>query len=132
MAPLAPLPLLLCVLLIVIGLIGLIARLRVPAFIALLAASLAVGMCAGLSIAQTCKAFQEGVGAVLGSIALIIGLGAVLGKLLSESGGAQQIAQRLLRLPGARHLSWTMLVLGFVVGLPVFFSVGLVLLAPIL
>ena len=132
MAPLSPLPLLLCVLLIVIGLIVLIARLRVPAFIALLVASLAVGTCAGLSLGQVCKAFQEGVGSVLGSIAIIIGLGAVLGKLLSESGGAQQIAQRLLGLLGARHLSWTMLILGFVVGIPVFFSVGLVLLAPIL
>src|SRR6185369_129335 len=132
MSPLSPSQMLLCVLMIVIGLIVLIVKLRVPAFIALLVASLAVGTCAGLSIGQICKAFQEGVGSVLGSIAIIIGLGAVLGKLLSESGGAQQIAQRLLGLLGARHLSWTMLIMGFVVGLPVFFSVGLVLLVPIL
>ena len=113
MTSLSPLQLLLCVLLIVIGLIVLIARLRVPAFIALLLASLAVGTCAGLNVGQVGKAFQEGVGSVLGSIAIIIGLGTVLGKLLSESGGAQQLAQRLLGLLGARHLSWTMLIVGF-------------------
>ena len=124
--------LLLCALLAVAGLIFLITRWRVPAFIALLLASLAVGACAGLNAGQITKAFQDGVGSVLGSIALIVGLGTVLGKLLAESGGAQQIARRLLALLGPRHLSWTMLLLGFVVGIPVFFGVGLVLLAPIL
>jgi GntP family gluconate:H+ symporter len=124
--------LLLCALAVVGGLILLITRWKIPAFIALLLASLAAGLCAGLSVGEICKSFQEGVGSVLGSIAVIVGLGTVLGKLLAESGGAQQIAQRLLGLFGPRHLSWTMLLLGFVVGVPVFFGVGLVLLAPIL
>ena len=124
--------LLLCTLLVVIALIWLITRWRVPAFIALLLASLGIGACAGLSAGQISKAFQDGVGAVLGSIAMIVGLGTILGKLLAESGGANQIAGRLLTLFGERRLSWTMLLLGFVVGIPVFFSVGLVLLAPIL
>jgi GntP family gluconate:H+ symporter len=129
---LPPALLLLATLLVVIGLILLITRWRMPAFIALLIASLVLGACAGLNVAQICKAFQEGVGAVLGPIVIIIGLGAVLGKLLAESGGAQQIADRLLRLFGPRHLPWAMLLLGFVVGIPTFFTVGLILLAPIL
>jgi GntP family gluconate:H+ symporter len=124
--------LLICTLFIVVGLIWLITRWRVPAFIALLLASFGIGACASLSVTQISKAFQDGVGAVLGSIAMIVGLGTILGKLLAESGGAEQIAQRLLGLFGERRLSWTMLLLGFVVGIPVFFGVGLVLLAPIL
>src|SRR6267378_1481085 len=124
--------LLLCVLAVVIGLVWLITQCRVPAFIALILASLAVGACGGLNVGRTCTAFQEGVGALLGAIAIIIALGTVLGKLLQESGGAEQIAQRLLAVFGQRYLPWTMLLLGFVIGIPVFFAVGLVLLAPIL
>ena len=98
---------------------------------ALLLASLVVGSCAGLNVGQTVKAFQEGVGNILGSIAMIVGLGTVLGKLLAESGGAQLIAERMLGLAGDRYLPWMMALLGFVIG-PVFFSLGLVLLAPVL
>lgn len=123
--------LLLCAAAVVAGLILLVARWRVPAFIALLLASLAVGACGGLSVKETTKAFEDGVGAILGSIALIVGLGTVLGKLLAESGGAQLIAERLLAVAGLRSLPWMMALLGFVVG-PVFFSLGLVLLAPVL
>lgn len=123
--------LLACTALVIVVLIVMVARLRVPAFIALLLASLIVGACAGLKVDQTAKAFQEGVGNILGSIAMIVGLGTVLGKLLAESGGAQLIAERLLGFAGERHLPWMMALLGFVIG-PVFFSLGLVLLAPVL
>ncbi len=123
--------LLLCAAIVVAVLIVLVARWRVPAFIALLLASLAMGTCAGLNVKESTKAFEDGMGAILGSIALIIGLGTVLGKLLAESGGAQLIAQRMLRVAGPRSLPWMLALLGFVVG-PVFFSLGLVLLAPVL
>ena len=123
--------LLACTALVIVVLIVMVARLRVPAFISLLLASLIVGACAGLKVDQTAKAFQEGVGNILGSIAMIVGLGTVLGKLLAESGGAQLIAERLLGFAGERHLPWMMALLGFVIG-PVFFSLGLVLLAPVL
>ena len=129
---LTPSQLLVCVLLAVIGVVLLIRYARLPAFIALLIASVAVGACGGLGFGQIINEFQEGMGSLLGKIAMIIGLGTVLGKLLAESGGAQQIAQRLLSITGPRQVSWTMLLLGFVVGLPVFFGVGLVILAPIL
>ncbi len=113
------------------GLILLVARLRVPAFIALVIAGIAMGLSGGLDVKETLKAFEAGVGAILGSVALIVGLGTVLGKLLAESGGAQLIARRLLEISGPRSLPWMMALLGFVVG-PVFFSLGLVLLAPVL
>lgn len=116
----------------VIGLILLIAWARVHAFIALVIAALFVGVCSGMPLEGIARAFQEGVGGTLGFIAVVIGLGTILGKLLAASGGAEVIASRLMAPFGERRLHWALATVGFVVGLPVFFSVGLVLLAPIL
>ena len=116
----------------VAGLIFLIVRLKVSAFIALILASVFVGLAAGMKPAPLLKAFQDGVGGVLGSIAMIIGLGTVLGKMLAESGGAETISSRLISLFGIRLLPWTFAIIGLVVGLPVFFGVGLVILVPLL
>ena len=116
----------------VAGLIFLIVRLKVSAFIALILASVFVGLAAGMKPAPLLKAFQDGVGGVLGSIAMIIGLGTVLGKMLAESGGAEAISSRLISLFGIRLLPWTFAIIGLVVGLPVFFGVGLVILVPLL
>src|ERR1041385_6281979 len=124
--------LLLYVLLAVIGLVVLIARFKVHAFIALSLASLFVGLCSGMTLTGIVQAFQEGVGAMLGSIAVVVGLGMVLGKLLAESGGAQVVATTLINALGQRRLHWTMMLVGFVIGIPVFFTVGVVLLVPIL
>ncbi len=123
---------LLSLVLAVAGLIVLIARFKVSAFVALLLASVCVGLGSGMEPMAIARSVQEGVGAVLGSVAIVIGLGTVLGKMLAESGGARVIASTLLGLMGPRHLPWTMLLIGVIVGLPVFFSVGLVLLTPIL
>ncbi len=116
----------------VAGLIFLIVRLKVSAFVALIIASIFVGLAAGMKPTALMKAFQDGVGAVLGSIAMIIGLGTVLGKMLAESGGAEAISSRLISLFGTRLLPWTFVIIGLVVGLPVFFGVGLVILVPLL
>jgi GntP family gluconate:H+ symporter len=64
-------------------------------------------------------------------IVVVVGLGTMLGKMLAESGGAGVIADGLVRALGARRLDWAVLLAAFVVGLPVFFAVGLVLLAPL-
>lgn len=124
--------LLLCVLLSVLGLILLISRFKVNAFVALILASVFMGLCSGMALPAIARSFQEGVGSVLGSVAVVIGLGTVLGKMLAESGGARVVATTLIGVMGARRLPWAMLLVGFIVGIPVFFSVGLVLLAPIL
>jgi GntP family gluconate:H+ symporter len=112
-------------------LILLIARFRMNAFVAIVLASLAAGIGAGVPLARVARAFQEGVGATLGFVAIVIGLGTILGKLLAESGGAAVVAHRLVRLFGERRLPWAVVAVAFIVGLPVFFNVGLVLLAPI-
>jgi GntP family gluconate:H+ symporter len=117
---------------VVIGLIILIARFKVHAFLALLLASLAVGAFSGMPLSSIASAFQTGVGNTLGFIAVVVGLGTMLGKMLAESGGAEAVAEAFIRLLGPRRIHWTMMLVGFIVGLPVFFGVGLVLLVPII
>jgi len=123
--------LLLVALVAVLGLILLIARFKLNAFVALMLASLFVGVCSGMKLSDVPKSFLEGVGKVLGDIAVVIGLGTILGKMLAESGGAEVVANRLVRALGKERLDWAMMFVAFIVGIPVFFAVGLVLLVPI-
>ena len=113
-------------------LIFLIARFKWPAFVALIVASLVMGVGSGMKLSSVAVAFQEGVGAILMNVAAVVGLGAILGKLLAESGGAEVMARRLVTLLGPQRLPWTMLLLAILVGIPTWFAVGLVLLVPIL
>ena len=124
--------LLLIALIAVIGLIFLIARFKLNAFVALMLASLFVGVCSGINPAVVPKVFLEGMGKVLGDIAMVIGLGTVLGKMLAESGGARVIASRLVRALGEKRLHWAVMLIAFIVVIPVFFAVGLVLLVLLL
>jgi len=116
----------------VVAVIVLVTWARLPAFVALAAASLSVGVAARMPLADIPRAFQQGMGDTLGFIAIVIGLGTIIGKLLAESGGALVIARALIALLGERRLDWAMMLSGFIVGLPVFFQVGLVLLVPIM
>jgi GntP family gluconate:H+ symporter len=105
---------------------------RVPAFLALALSSIFVGLATRMPLADISRAFQAGMGDTLGSIAMVIALGTVIGKLLAESGGAIVVSQALARALGERRLDWALMLSGFIIGLPVFFQVGLVLLAPVL
>lgn len=116
----------------VVGLVVLIARFKVNSFVALILASLFVGLTSGMDLLEIGNGFQNGVGKILGGIAMIVGLGTLLGKMLAESGGAEVVAQTLIRTMGERRLTWAMMLVAFMVGIPVWFAVGLVLLVPIL
>ena len=116
----------------IVGLIILVARFKLNAFLALTVAALFVGICSSMPPLRVAKAFQEGMGNTLGFIAVVVGLGTMLGKMLSESGGAEVIANTFTRALGTNRLHWTLLAAGFVVGVPVFFGVGVVLLMPLL
>jgi len=105
---------------------------KIPAFLALAAASLAVGVAARMPLPDITRAFQSGVGDTLGFVAMVIALGNVIGKLLAESGGAVVVSRALANALGERRLDWALMLSGFIIGLPVFFQVGLVLLAPVL
>ena len=115
----------------VIVLIVLIARYKANPFIALMSVSIALAMVTGMPMQTIVQSFEAGVGGTLGHIAVVIGLGTMLGKMMAESGGADQIAHTLIRFFGEKRVHWAMVVIGFVVGLPVFFEVGFVLLIPI-
>ncbi|HEV8266562.1 MAG TPA: gluconate:H+ symporter [Gemmatimonadales bacterium] len=115
----------------VVALIVLIARFKLHPFLALIAVSLAMGSAAGMPLGTVVKAFQDGVGGVLGFIAIVVALGTMLGKLMAESGGATRIATTLIALFGERRVHWAIMVVAFIVGIPVFFQVGFVLLVPL-
>ena len=112
-------------------LILLIARLKVHPFIALIIASLALAITAGMPPGAAVRAFQDGVGNVLGFIAIVVALGTMLGKMMAESGAATRIALTLIGLFGERRVHWAIMVVAFIVGIPVFFQVGFVLLVPL-
>jgi GntP family gluconate:H+ symporter len=123
--------LLLYALLAVSALVLLIARFKLHPFIALVSVSLAMGVAAGMAPLAAVKAFQDGVGNVLGFIAIVVGLGTMLGKMMAESGAATRIATTLIDLFGERRVHWAIMVVAFIVGIPVFFQVGFVLLIPL-
>lgn len=132
MPPVDPLPLLLIAAAGVLLVILLVTWARVPAFAALTVASIAVGAAARMPLAEIPRAYQAGIGDTLGFVAMVIALGTVMGKLLAECGGAVVVSSALVRALGERQVDWAMMLSGFIIGLPVFFPVGLVLLAPVL
>jgi GntP family gluconate:H+ symporter len=115
----------------VIALVVLIARFKLHPFIALVGVSLAMGAVAGMPLLGAVKAFSDGVGTVLGFIAIVVGLGTMLGKMMAESGAATRIATTLIARFGERRVHWAIMVVAFIVGIPVFFQVGFVLLVPL-
>jgi GntP family gluconate:H+ symporter len=123
--------LLLYALLAVITLIVLIARFKLHPFVALVSVSLAMGVASGMTPGVAVKSFQDGVGNVLGFIAIVVALGTMLGKMMAESGAATRIAITLIDLFGERRVHWAIMFVAFIVGIPVFFQVGFVLLIPL-
>ena len=123
--------LLLYALLAVVALVVLIARFKVHPFVVLITVSLGMGVAAGMPLAAVVKAFQDGVGTSLGFIAIVVGLGTMLGKMMAESGGAARIAKTLIDAFGAARVHWAIMFVAFIVGIPVFFQVGFVLLIPL-
>jgi gluconate:H+ symporter, GntP family len=115
----------------VISLIILIAHFKVNPFIVLFSVSLALALVTGMPFKAVVKSFETGVGGILGHIAVVVALGTMLGKMMAESGGAERIANTLIDWFGEKRLPWAMMLIGLVVGLPVFFEVGFVLLIPI-
>ena len=115
----------------VIALIVLIAHFKWHPFIALIVVSLVMGVAAGMPPGDAVKSFQDGVGGTLGFIAVVVGLGTMLGKMMAESGAATRIATTLIDLFGVPRVHWAIMFVAFIVGIPVFFQVGFVLLIPL-
>ncbi|MFC6062505.1 GntP family permease [Streptomyces ochraceiscleroticus] len=121
-------------------LLVLIIKVRLQPFVALLSVSIVVGLAAGLSVTELFGTVQKsdvvsmiesGMGGILGHVAIIIGLGTMLGAILEVSGGAEVLSARLLRLFGEKRAPLAMGLTGLIFGIPVFFDVGIFVLAPI-
>ncbi|MFD8804961.1 GntP family permease [Streptomyces sp. NPDC059597] len=121
-------------------LLYLIIKVRLQPFVALLAVSITVGLLSGLSVTElfgtvqrsdAVSTLESGMGGILGHVAIIIGLGTMLGAILEVSGGAEVLAARLLRLFGERRAPLAMGLTGLIFGIPVFFDVGIFVLAPL-
>ncbi|MFC4619491.1 GntP family permease [Camelliibacillus cellulosilyticus] len=101
------------------------------AFISIMVASLFLAIFSGLSFDKIVGAYETGVGSVLGHLVGILALGNILGKMMADSGAGMQVADFFIRRFGNKKLPWAMLVSGFIIGIPVFFEVGIVILLPL-
>lgn len=104
---------------------------RLHAFVALLLTSMALGLACGMAPAKLLKSIQNGFGEALGFIAVVVALGAMIGKFIEHSGGGRALAERLLSAFGEQRAVWAVLCASFLIGLPLFFEVGFVILAPL-
>ena len=112
-------------------LLALILLLKLHAFVALLISSMALGLAAGMPPDKVLKSIQFGFGDALGFVAVVVGLGAMIGRYLEYSGGGRVLADWLLEKFGMERAAWAMLVASLLVGLPIFFEVGFVIMAPL-
>jgi len=112
-------------------LIVLIGFIKLDTFVSFILASIFIGVSMGLPLDVITKAIQTGIGNTLGFLAIILGLGAMLGKLVAESGAAQQISNSLIAAFPQKYVQWAVVLTGFIVGIPMFYSVGFVILVPL-
>lgn len=112
-------------------LLVLILVVKLHAFLALLLSSMALGLAAGMAPEKVLKSIQTGFGDALGFIAVVVGLGAMIGRYLEYSGAGRALADWLLARFGKDRAAWAMLVSAFLVGLPIFFEVGFIILVPL-
>ncbi|MEQ8472318.1 MAG: gluconate:H+ symporter [Marinoscillum sp.] len=113
-------------------LLVLVIKLKLHAFISLLLVSAFVGLGAGMSFDELLKSIQEGMGSILGYIAIVVGVGSILGKLLEVSGGTETLAGQIVKTFGEKRSPWALAITGFIIAIPVFLEVGFIILVPII
>jgi gluconate:H+ symporter, GntP family len=115
----------------IIVLVILVTFCRVHPFLSLLIVSISLGLACQLPPAEVMKQFEKGFGETLSFVGIVIGLGTMLGGLLVFSGGAERLANALVSIGGKSWIPWTIFFAALLVGLPLFFEVGFVLLVPL-
>lgn len=105
---------------------------KMNAFIAFMLVSVLAGLLLGIPPDKLPESLQKGIGDTVGGLLAIIVLGAMLGKLVAESGAARQIANTLMQLFGEKYLQWALLIAAFIIGIPLFYGVGFVLMVPLI
>ena len=104
---------------------------RLNAFIAFIIVAIGIGIGQGMPLDALISSVEKGIGNTLGFLVMILGLGAMLGKLVAESGAAQQITNGLIRIFGVKNTKAAVMLTGFIVGVTMFYSVGFVILVPL-
>jgi len=115
----------------VIGVIVAVTRLRLHPFVALLTVAICVGLAAGMSPTNVTEAITKGMGGTLGFVAVVVGLGSMFGMLLEESGGMERLAAVLINRLGEARAGFALAAVGFLICIPVFLDVALVMLLPL-
>jgi GntP family gluconate:H+ symporter len=119
-------------LVVILAVVIAIARFRVHPFPALVIGALVLGLWAGASPEHVLKSFRTGFGETLANVGVLLALGAMFGELLASSGGAERVSSALLKIGGPRLVPWTMGAVAMILGLPLFFEAGVVLMMPII
>ena len=117
---------------VILAVVFAIARLRVHPFPALVIGSLMLGLLSGAPADLVLKSFRTGFGDTLANVGVLLALGAMFGELLASSGGAERVSAALLKVGGTKAVPWTMLAVSMILGLPLFFEAGVVLMMPII
>jgi GntP family gluconate:H+ symporter len=112
--------------------VGLVVVLKLHPFLALLIGALTMGILGGLAPDKLIDSFTGGAGDTMGNVGIILALGTMLGALLAESGGAERVASTILDRSGPDRVPWAMALVAAIVGIPLFFEIGVVLLIPII
>src|SRR6476661_1198056 len=113
-------------------LVLLISWAQLSPLLAFLMISIIAGLLLGIPFNNIMGSVQKGIGDTLGSLVIIIALGAMLGKLVAESGAAQKIASVMMEAFGEKYIQWALVVTGFIIGIPLFYGVGFVLMIPLI
>lgn len=104
---------------------------KLTPFLSLLIVAIVSGLLLGMPPAELLASMEKGVGSTLGGLALILCLGAVLGKILEVTGAAEQVASTLIRRFGKKNIQWAVLLTGFLIGIPLYYNAGFVILVPL-
>ncbi len=105
---------------------------KLNAFLSFLIVSLGIGLTNGMNIDSVTHAVQTGMGELLGSLLVILVIGAMLGKLIADNGAAQRIVSAFMQWFGRKYLVWALVVTAFIVGIPLFYGIGFVLMVPLI
>lgn len=115
----------------IVVLILLITWFKINAFISFLVVSMGIGFANGMSVTAVTDSLQKGMGDLLGSLVVILVVGAMIGKLIADSGAAQRIVTALMKSFGRKHIVWALVITAFIIGIPLFYGIGFVLMVPL-
>jgi Gnt-I system high-affinity gluconate transporter len=119
------------ILMIVASLVLLITLAKLNPFISFLIVCILTGLLAGMEVMKIMQSIQKGIGDIMGSLLIILCMGAMLGKLIAESGAANKISSALIGIAGTKYVQWALVLTAFIIGIPLFYGVGFVILVPL-